>query len=463
MARKPTLISRARENVPLLILGLLLLATFVMGGGARGDIISLVVLRPLAILCLAIGLLGLRREHWRKYRLPLSLLASVWALIALHLVPLPPAVWSILPGRALVLEIDELAGLEGVWRPLTLVPYRGWNAFWAMAVPAAVMVLAVQLRPEQHLVLLRGILAIALCSAALGVLQVVSGYHPLLFPYRISNFDSPVGLFSNRNHQAALLCTILPMLALVAAQAKGTSRKAIQALTAGLATIVVLLILAVGSRAGLGFMVLGAASAWPILRGSGGGSAHRTRKRTWVAPAAIGAAGLLVVIALAVIFSRANAIERIASADGVEEYRFEVWRVAWDALPGFQPVGSGIGSFVEVFKMVEPPQMLGLNYWNHAHNDWLEWTLEGGVPALVLLVIAVLGWARQALGIRQQLQARRFETLLGAVGAVIILILGLWSLVDYPLRVPSLACLCVIAAVWMSAPGAARVHRSDFT
>jgi hypothetical protein len=89
--------------------------------------------------------------------------------------------------------------------------------------------------------------------------------------------------------------------------------------------------------------------------------------------------------------------------------------------------------------------------------------MEGGVPALALLALAIFAWLRLARGLRRELPSGRFETQLGVVGATVIFVLGLWSLVDYPLRVPFLASLAAVAAVWMSMPGAAKMHRIDFS
>jgi len=63
---------------------------------------------------------------------------------------------------------------------------------------------------------------------------------------------------------------------------------------------------------------------------------------------------------------------------------------------------------------------------NHAHNDWAEWMVEGGVPFLALLAILALWSVRPAL-----------DSLWGMAVPVIFL----HSLVDYPLREPALAAL----------------------
>ena len=55
--------------------------------------------------------------------------AAILALLCLDLVPLPPAIWYALPGREIMVEIDEAARLGQVWLPLTMSPSSTWNAF----------------------------------------------------------------------------------------------------------------------------------------------------------------------------------------------------------------------------------------------------------------------------------------------------------------------------------------------
>ncbi len=456
LSRTARLWQDLRGNWQLVTLCFLLAATFFMGGGARGDILSLVILRPIGVICLMVGLFGMTRYHWASYRLPLGIMAAIIALIAVHLVPLPPFIWENLPGRAIAVEAGSLVGLEGIWRPVSLVPFRAWNALHAMLIPAAAMVLAVQLRPDQHRTVFKLVLVMAAIAGFLAVLQAGSGFNRSFYLYRITNTTSPTGLFANRNHFAALLCIVIPMLALLASRARGANKTIIQVAAGGAALVTLLLIFAAGSRGGVAFALLGIAAGGLIWRGGPGRVKRRQGGKSWVAPAFGAVVAVLFTAGLAVMFARSEALDRLASTDAVEENRFAVWRVTFANLWEYMPFGSGIGSFVEIFNIYEPADMLEYNYWNHAHNDWLEWLLEGGIPAVIVMVVAIAAWAVKTRGLVQKLYSGQFAIQLGVVGSASILILGLWSLVDYPLRVPSLACLAAVAAVWMIVPGVAR-------
>jgi len=80
----------------------LLVLSFVLGGHTRAHALRLAIgeLSALPLLVLAAGRL-IRTGHWREHRLALGLLAAIAAIPLVQLIPLPPAVWTGLPGRDL--------------------------------------------------------------------------------------------------------------------------------------------------------------------------------------------------------------------------------------------------------------------------------------------------------------------------------------------------------------------------
>jgi O-antigen ligase len=86
--------------------------------------------------------------------------------------------------------------------------------------------------------------------------------------------------------------------------------------------------------------------------------------------------------------------------------------------------------------------------WDHAHNDWLQTWIEGGVVA-TLAVVVLLG-----LALRNALIARSRNLLtapwLAAIAAAILAI-GLQSAVDFSLRIPAVATLLACLVGWSCA------------
>lgn len=448
--RKRPVSDRLKGNGALVLLSALLVMIFLMGGASRGDVLSLVFLRPAAVLCLAVGLYWMPADAWHRYRLPLTLMAALIALNLFHLLPLPPVIWTGLPGRDIARDASALVGAENIWRPLALVPYRAWNSFYSLLVPAAVLVLASQLSDDQHRRLMLVVVALIALSACLGFAQAASGYQRSLFLYRITNFENPVGLFANKNHQAAALCILLPMLALLGSRSRVSAFSVGRAAAAGAMLVILTLILTTGSRGGVVFAFLALLGCAAIVVARPKRVAPRVHRKSYAIPVALAGAAVFACASLAFIFSRASAIERLGSSDPVEESRLDVWRVVVDFLSTYQPFGAGFGSFVEVFQIHEPGDLLATKYWNHAHNDWLEWLLDGGIPLAIIIAVALAGLVRHTLGLRKLLNTGQGWVQRAIVGSVTLVILLLWSVVDYPLRTPILASLAAIAAIWLS-------------
>ncbi len=444
----------SKSSGPLRALCLLLVAAFLLGGGARGDVQSLIVLRPLAILLLAYGLAGLRRRHLAGNWFVAAMAVAIMALLALHLVPLPPAWWSQLPGRSLVAEIDAAAGLGPVWRPLSLAPDGTRNALYAVFVPLAALVLGLRLDTRERQWLIRPLLLLGGASALLGLAQSLGGPGGPLQFYRVTNPGAAVGLFANRNHQALLLACLLPMLAVWASTVGSHGRKAPgRRLVAGLAGGALLpLLLITGSRAGLILSAI-ATLLIPAIVLPRAKQRPAVPVRSAQAQTLLRGGGILAglgLVALTVWLGRGMAWERLRDLAPGSEMRVLILPALWAMIRAYLPLGSGLGSFEQVYRIHEPDVLLDPTYTNHAHNDWLEVLVTGGLPAMGLLLAAAVACLVRLRRLFASGVSATPEALTARLGAAIVLLAGLASLGDYPLRTPSISCLFVVAVCWMN-------------
>jgi O-antigen ligase len=448
VARKAKLFKA--EAVPYWALNAFLILTFFTGGGSRADIQSLIILRPAAVIFCGIGLWSLRWEHVKAYRFLFGMAAAIFVLVGSHLIPLPPSIWGALPGREIVTEIDKVAKLGEVWRPISMVPSATWNAFYSLFVPLAVLLLGAQLSREKRFKLLRWVLGFGLFSGFLGILQVVGDPEGVLYLYDVTNNGSAVGLFSNRNHQAIFMSSLFPMLAVYSSTVRSSEPANLGLMLAiGAGIVLVPILLITGSRAGLVLGLGGLLSAMLLFSKPGNLASRKSLKQDSYFYYGFAVFGVLLVGALTIILSRAESVRRLFES-GQEEDRFLVWVPITKLVGKYFPVGSGAGSFVEVYQIDEPDELLSELFFNHAHNDWLELILTTGLPGLILLGLAVAVWAQTGIiSLRRPLKKSR-EDSFKRLGAITILILALGSIGDYPLRAPSLACLFVIAALWLA-------------
>lgn len=434
---------------------ILIVVAFLAGGSARADSLGTLVVRPLAAACLGVGLFCLDREQIARFRWPLAGLGLVLLLGIIQLIPLPPSIWTALPGREIAAAAGAAGDIEQPWRPIAMVPWRAWNALFALLVPAAAMLLAVACTEFDRRRVMFVVLLMMLVSIGLAALQVSSGYSEGFYLHRITSRDGATGLFANRNHFATVLSCMLPLLVLAATSDGASQQGPLKLWLAGvLAAVALLTLLLTGSRSGLLLAVVAIATALAIFmrsRESAPRGSSPSLRGSRLMLVAVLLLVTMLLVAFAVYFARAEAIERLIATDDSEEMRFRAWVPILGAVRDYFPLGAGLGSFVEVFQIAEPRELLNSSYLNHAHNDWLEWVLETGLLGLILLAGGIGAWFFQLVRL---LRAKAGETEgigLALAGAAIILLLGLASIVDYPVRVPSIALLSAIAAVWMTA------------
>ena len=155
-------------------------------------------------------------------------------------------------------------------------------------------------------------------------------------------------------------------------------------------------------------------------------------------------ASLLVVdlLILGSWFGLDRVRERLEQTVLTEESRYHVDVRALGYLDDFFWTGSGGGSFYAVFPAYRAEDLVPLHF-VHAHNDFLEFQLEYGVPGTVLLALVVVS----SLGAAIRVLARRHDPL--ARGMAFASLMGVTSLLihssaDFNLRIPANAVLFVV-------------------
>lgn len=406
---------------------LLALALVIGGAGLAFPMLQLL----LGLSAIAAGAyFTLTERSWKFHgnrRLALALLALALLLPLLQLIPLPPALWHAIPGREIPVEIDTLLGWND-WRPLTL-DVEGTVRSFLIMLPAAMVFVGCLFLPADKLErLLWVVLAVALISSALGLIQLVTGGRAT--PYPSGHLGYPLGLFVNRNHHGSLLLVAMPIAAALGAirLARGGPRLPTIIVTLSLLIVFALVIVGTTSRMGVALLPVAALAALFILfRG-------RVAWRLAV-PSIFGLVGVALVI-----FASGRANLALARFSAVDDLRFGYWTDIQWTLDRYTLAGSGFGTFVPIYQVAESLEGLGPAVVNHAHNDFLEILLEGGVVGigLLLLFLALLALAAFKLA-KANLSVER--GLMATAAAVGIALLLLSSFVDYPLRMPALGAL----------------------
>lgn len=422
---------------------LFLLAVFLTGGSSREDVASLPVLRFLAACATGSAVLLATREDLARIKWPLVVLGSIFLLGLVQLVPLPPSLWSQLPERGDIVLVDSLMGLD-VWRPISLSPAATLNAVASLIVPLAAVLLFSVTRDVNFSLL--AIASMGVLSASIGLLQIFSSDQSGLYFYELMSRGSPAGLFANRNHQAVFLpCCVLICFHLASSSFSKERRTTIVLLGAAAAFMAMVVIIN-SSRAGLiALLAVIVMCAGSLVAARQGERRNAPRAmRSFVVPGALLAAASLIA-GIFVAAQRVPALSRLLENSAFEDLRAQLLpRIAQMALD-FQPWGTGLGTFEYAYRMREPVELLFPSYVNEAHNDWLQFIIEGGAPGTLIMVASCLLALRRlgALTIDKRRQGPNRSA--SWLGLGILLILGGASLVDYSLRAPSIMALGIIA------------------
>jgi O-antigen ligase len=440
-----------KKPITFWVLCAFLILAFLTGGSSRPEVQSLAILRPLAVLVCFYAAWHLSTADLREHKFLIGFAIACFALAGIHLIPLPPEIWHALPNREIIIQIDKEMGFGPVWRPLSLEPVATWNALYSLFVPLAVLLLGLTLKRDSLYQLLPVVIGLGLITGLVGLIQAASGSDNAVNLYQISNQGSAVGLFGNRNHQAVFLATMFPLLAIYACAGIKSADQARIKLWIALAVgfVLIPLLMATGSRAGILTGLIGLLSA-PFLYRTPQilvSAKRKTQKRRYYY--IIGAFAAVGVGLLSILFSRAEAFDRLFANDFAEDLRTQIFastsNIAWSYLP----FGSGMGSFVSAFKMGETTATLSPQYINRAHNDYLELYLTGGLPALLLLFVAISAVSVTAWRLWLRHKDNSQAHLFARAGVMVSIIFMMASTGDYPLRMPSLMCFAVIIVLWM--------------
>lgn len=340
-------------------------------------------------------------------------LAALWAaaflihpfrlFLAVDLLPLAAApVWA----------AAQLALGLTVYRQATLDSLLSWASMAALAAIATRTLASEEARRAFR----RMAAGFGSVLAAVSLAQLLTAPGSILWVYRTEYADGVLGPFVNPDHFASLMALLLP----AALYECHRDRRWLAGAAAMMAAAG-----AGGSRAGVA--ILGAellVFAWAAV------NRHVVSWRQ-------AAAGLLAAVALAAFLGGTGAIRRWRDLAGFD-FRREVTASAIAMIEARPIAGHGLGTWETVypgFARFDDGRRV-----DHAHNDWAEWTAEGGMVMLLLVAGIAVAAVRAALAAPWTL------------GAAAVL---LHALVDYPLHKPAIMAWTM---VFLAAGCAARRH-----
>jgi O-antigen ligase len=412
-----------------------LLLCIVLGGSAQ-DIWGNLALQVLGIALIGVAGLYPRNEGAGQVSIAIpSFMAAAGLIILLQLVPISPHMWTKLPGRSPIAASFAMMGYPLPAMPISEAPYLSTMTLFAVIPAVAVFVAVLRLAPRTRWLAASTVIG-AILAIVLGALQVTGGPTSWAYPYKITN-SGAVGFFANRNHLATLLLVAVPMTAALLATTKSDRRSSVGRYGAAAAVLLVLLggVALNGSLAALTLVL-------PVLLASASLLPASAPWRRITLPVSVlvlfGGVSLIAINPIATSALDAGANVSVSS-------RENIWKTTSSAIRDSFPVGTGLGSFEQVFHRYENPTKVTTEYVNHAHNDYLELTLELGLPGAVLIALFLLWWTVLAA----RIWTTPWSSTPARAATVATAVVLAHSFVDFPLRTGAIssifaACLAMM-------------------
>jgi O-antigen ligase len=311
----------------------------------------------------------------------------------------------------------------GLWGPLQLI--AGWSVYryetslatlrWVTLI--ATFFLAYRALEDRKVrqCAQTALAAFAALLAVLSTLQAFTSHGDYFWLYP-SGQTEVFGPFQNRNNYAAFIELTIPLTLWEALKAGGQ-----RTLWLTLAGVMAASVIACGSRAGSALVALEIPAVFAVAFLS-----KRFRNRQ----VAIASSTMAIVAALCIAAAGWETLaHKLADLDPFLDRR-EMLQSAIAMVVDRPWTGFGLGTFPTVYPAYA---LFDSGYFvNHAHNDWAEWAVEGGLPFLLLV---------GGIAAASSLRAVRSGWGLGLVAVY------LHSLVDFPLQRTGLV-------VWIAVIGA---------
>jgi O-antigen ligase len=357
-----------------------------------------------------------------------------------------------LPERAEIAAAYRLIGQSLPWLPISLIPHRTVSSLLWLIPAVAVLLGIVKLGGYKAGWIACVVAVVTILSVAVGAMQLAGGSESAWYFYEDTNYGFATGFFANANHEATLLLATFPFLTALYLMSTRKGHSAQR--SSGLLVILVgaLMVLVVGlfingSLAGFGLAVpvVGASILMLISR--------KRRIPAWAAAlTAAVAVGSMYVPFAAPLGNNLTTEEAKTS----EFSRYNTFAKSIDVAEKYLPIGSGVGTFAQIYRRYEDPAAVGAMWLNHVHSDFIEVAVEAGLPGLAVLLVFLVWWLNRLVRI-WRLEKPDHVARAATIASAAILA---HSLVDYPLRTAAISALFAACCALMAEPRS-RVRRDE--
>lgn len=396
------------------------------------------------------------RQYLKNFRVPLSLLAVFTALSAMQVIPLPLWLLQYISPEAAAIHDIAVASIEQSYAvrgyaTISIDPAQSTISLLKTLSYASLFTCTLLLCSsiERIRITLLSITFIGVFQATYGTLEVLlASGNSLIFSLPVSGVAT--GTFVYKNHYAnyLMLCLSMGVGYLVSTlllktptfQTNHKLRNILETLLNGKALVrialAIMVIALVMSRSRMGntaffvsMSIVGLLSLFLI------------KKRTKGLSFLIVSMFIIDMFILSAWFGLDKVKTRLEQTSLSQETRDEVIRDSLPILQDFAFTGSGMGSFYGIFPKYQGDD-INLFY-DHAHNDYLQFAIEAGIPStLLLFLLPILATICCIKSIKRRRNPVMKGTAFGCLTAIIGM--AIHMSVDFPLQAPANTALFMV-------------------
>ena len=420
---------------------------------------------PVEVLIAILAVYQFWRRGWPKVSRPmLWVLGILVAIPLLQLLPLPAPLMSLVSPARVTLTRNVFSSINpaGSALAVSVNSYETQIAVLRLVCYALVFLLAFQAcRLQREPTILIGVLVgLGVFEAVWGIIQYLSGWQYFFYYNKWVIAQGASGSYVNRNHFAGLLGMILPfVLARVLirnpgreqARRFGWKELIVSPLSSNrLGDMAVFVLIAIGlifSRSRMGLVATAAGAVLVAII-----AFLQTRRRSTLVIAFL---ALTIPLGYSFWIGLDPVVERFQELNqesGSEGDRLPIWSDTVALIRDYPLVGTGLGTY-HWASLHYQSHMLDI-YYDHAHNDYLEFAADIGIPTALLLFgglwILAVSVARKA-PVLERTKDRILAA--GCAGAMAALLTH--SIADFDLQIPANAYIFA----WIAGTGAALLRR----
>jgi len=389
-----------------------------------------------------------------KYKLFVIVWLTFLTWQLMNIVPLPFAlVEAIRPQRVQFLlngYIENIESIRSQWLALSFDVGQSDVTFFKSLAYCFLFFISLTLissakRLKYTLIVISGA---GIFQAVYGSLEVLSGInYSLVFKLPVSHIAT--GSFVYKNHYANFLLLCLSaaigyMIASLRVRSGSSPRERLRRIVRFWLSnkvlfrigIIIMVIALVMSRSRMGnsafFIAMTTTATLGLIY-------FKPRQKSYVALFI----SMLVIDILIVssLFGLKQVQQRIEQTNLTQESRDEVVTDALPLLSQYGAIGTGGGTFYTVYPQVQSETIQ--HFYDHAHNEYLQFAIEFGAVGAALLAALVLLCAKNAMS---AIRHRRHPLPRGTAFAAVMAVIGmaLHSTVDFPLQAPANTAIFIV-------------------